>query len=218
MEFDPGTSCLKRPQCFATRAFSIGLLPGALQRGSVRWSLLAAVLTSGKVAGERGEWGLCSSFVHLSFIFLSFTYLFLGCFLAFFSHLLWLAFLFIYLLFSDLLLIFFLGWFCVFFLLPSKSFLLVHFIFNFLIFYLCLCCFWVLFFFPSAFLFIYLLLFYLLLIFLLSFWPFFLLPLGDWSFKIVTACVYKWQFLVSSFFTPDDVLHTWHVPWHDPMV
>jgi hypothetical protein len=46
--------------------------------------LLAAVLTSGKVAGERGEWGLCSSFVHLSFIFLSFTYLFSGLFFGIF--------------------------------------------------------------------------------------------------------------------------------------
>ncbi len=157
--------------------------------------------------------------------------------------------LFIYLLFSYLLLIFFWVFFGIFFPtfggLPSCSFIFCFLIFylsffwaGFVSFFYCLLnpsffsilsltflsstyvygSFWVLFFsllFSCSFVYYF---FYLLLIFLLSFWPFFLLPLGDWSFKIVTACVYKWQFLVSSFFTPDDVLHTWHVPWHDPMV
>ncbi len=64
-----------------------GFLHWFVARSVATWQcpliLAGCVLTSGKVV-EGGAGGLCSSFVHLSFIFLSFTYLFLGCFLAFF--------------------------------------------------------------------------------------------------------------------------------------
>jgi hypothetical protein len=173
----------------------------------------------------QGRWGrggggvlffFCSFIFYFLIFYLSFSGLFFG---NFFSHLLRLAFLFIYLLFSHLLLIFFFGLvLCLFFYcLLSPSFLSIL-SFTFLSFTYVYAAFGSFFFFPSAFLFICLLLSYLLLIFLLAFGPFFLLPLGDWSVKNVKACVYKWQFLVSSFFTLDDVLHTWHIPWHDPMV